>query len=294
MKRIILVICAIVCITMTYAEKRLVSISCEKGNEMEQGSIEYDDQGRIIKYSVVILTPDTGTHNQITTYTYTGSDRIDIDYTFDKYSEHYSFIISNGKLISADLFFDAFPESTLTYEGDKFVKIANDSDTGYMTWNGDNLAEWYAYWDNEEAQHTVYTYNNISTHPLVHTLFGFSDQVYGGVRSFFEQLALYPYYGLLPKGLFEKVVYTEGRRLIQTYNFEYEKDSNDDIVKVTVTCDNGKTSIYTLVWESTSTDIGNVPLRSVEAELYYNLSGQQSKTPRKGVNIVGGKKVLVK
>ncbi|MBR4217735.1 MAG: hypothetical protein IKR71_01650 [Bacteroidales bacterium] len=273
-----------------YAQKRLVSIAEDYNGKVKYGFIEYDDQGRVNKYTIQYADGN----KDVCDITYTGSEAINIKYIGSDYEEIFAYTISDGKIQTAGIFFDGFSNSTLTYTGNKLTHIENGGVTGELTWDGDNPSEWYYYAGSKEEEHTVLTFNNISTHPVIHAIWGFFTTYTPGVGDFFEPLVLYPYYGDMPKGLVDTQIFTEGGT--KTYNYTYTYDTNDegDIVKVTrLNTGNNKARIFMLDWEG-STGIVTLHSSTPQVQRYYDLQGRPVSQPSKGLYIKNGKKYLVK
>ena len=228
--------------TPVFCNKKLLSITEESGSTVKYATIEYDNQNRVVKYTI-----KGGNRTEECTYSYPDENHIVIN----DGEEVFNYTLKDGKIKTAGLFFDGFTNSTLTYAGNKFVLVGDNGNTGEMTWDGDVFKEWNLYHNDKVEEKSLFTFNSISTDPIVHALFGFFTTYAAGVDDFLEPLALYPYYGELPKGLVETNIHTEyesSTTRTNTYHYTYEKNAIGDIIKVTKSNDY-KTVVYTLEWD---------------------------------------------
>ena len=145
-------------------------------------------------------------------------------------------------------------------------------------------------WEGDIPFHATFTFDNISTHPLVHALFGLGEYFPSDLD---EKLAVYPYLGELPKGLIENFSFTEDGDGPYSYNYTYELNGEGDVVKVTET-KKSRTKIYTLEWENSGTGIETVKSDSPSNGVYYDLTGRKTASPTKGVFITNGRKVVIR
>ena len=234
-----------------FGGKKLLSITEESSGSKRHFTFEYDEQGRISKY-----TKDVNGGNNIINYTYIGDDQIYMDDGI----EPITYKLTNGKLTWATIFYDSYANCNISYNGDKMSRI--DSEGGYYgeyVWDSDNPSEWIVKTSRGSTVFQAkYTFNNTSTHPLMHALFGLGEYF---PSDFDEKLAVYPYLGELPKGLIERETHSyDGGALTREYSgpyinsYAYELNSEGDVVKVTKTNEvTYKTTVYTLEWEGGST-----------------------------------------
>ena len=266
-----------------FANKRLVSFTEESGNSKSKYVMEYDDQGRILKYA-----SENG--NRVHNYTYYGDDEI----LNDDGVEPITYKLSNGRLVWATIFFDCYTNCDIIYDGNKLKQIVDGLDIGDYSeyvWDGDNPTEYTFHASEGDIPfHATFTFNNISTHPLVHALFGLGEYFPSDLD---EKLAVYPYLGELPKGLIENFSFTEDGDGPYSYNYTYELNGEGDVVKVTET-KKSRTTIYTLEWENSGTGIETVKSDSPSNGVYYDLTGRKTASPTKGVFITNGRKVVIR
>ena len=240
-----------------YNSRRLLSISQSDGSSTRKGTLEYDEQGRIVKYTHV-----------------RGSRTTEYDYTYNadgiivsSGSDSYTYTIQNGRVSTAHWSLDkdyVNEDFTYTYnEAGQMVTIVDETTytskdpsvkTTEMAWAGGNLASMDYYRQNgnsdrELRTHTDYTYGTLTSEPMLRAIFGFGlgDKIY--IDELFETFAIYPYMGKLPENLFaintETTIYNGNRTY--TYNYNYEQDSDGNIVTVTINDDT-----YTLEWDATA------------------------------------------
>lgn len=287
----------------SWADKKLVCITQDNGSKVSRGDIEYDSEGRVTRFE--ISHNNENGHSFVANYI--GSESIEIIETErnprDEETYTYNYTLSDGKLLTVGQFFDQlhplsdgvneYP-ATVFYENNKIVRLAYvyggmEYMPSTMTWNGDNPAEW-----KNDNEHTIYTYNTISTHPIIHAIFGFWF-AQPSIGDMYESLMLYPYYGDLPKGLFEHIHYEEYRDTFE-YDFAYETDSDGYVTKAVVTSDY-RTWTYTLEWEGTASvkDIPSDNTFSGKTDI-YTLDGRrlQGEPTQKGVYIRNGKAIVIK
>ena len=274
----------------------MLSITQTNSYSTRTGTLKYDDEGRVTRYS---YTRD-GKTNEFD-YTYNGNN-IEITHVHNSGTDTYSYTIEDGRVKSSNWYLagdNVTEEFTYRYGEDKrmteILNVTNKSTqkrTVY-NWTNNNLTSMDYYKNDAKRVSTEYSYNQMSSEPLIHALFGFGEGEDIYIDEEFSMFAIYPYLGTLPQNLFSHNVVTdflEGNRQY-TYDYSYELDSNGDIVKITI----GDT-YYTLVWEgsSNSTGIDNVNLDYTIGASIYDLSGKKLATPQSGINIIGRKKVLVK
>ena len=109
-----------------------------------------------------------------------------------------------------------------------------------------------------------------------------------------ELMAFYPFVGKLPERLIEKTIYTDSSGSQTEYNYVYESNSEGDIVKVTIES-KGTSTIYTLDWDGSSySGIDSLNKDEQASDVIYSISGQRLAAPQKGLNIIGGKKIVIK
>ena len=102
-----------------FANKRLVSFTEESGNSKRKYVMEYDDQGRILKYA-----SEDG--NRVHNYTYYGDDEI----LNDDGAEPITYKLSNGRLVWATIFFDCHTNCDIIYDDNKLKQIVDGIDVG--------------------------------------------------------------------------------------------------------------------------------------------------------------------
>lgn len=287
--------------------KRLIAITRQReGNNLERTDMTYDEKGRIVN-----LVYSNGTRTKVGNYKY---DNDVISIVYDNSFKH-EFRFTNGKISTALMnlesegvtgtrFFeydasDQLRKFTIVTDGstnNKYAKIEWDNGSpsiiSYGSLNTSTNTE-------KEMYNATFTQNGMTAEPVTLALFGmcFGKPTFDISDDIYESIAFYPYIGKLPQQLIGQTNYSKSGK-VSVYNYTYEKDSNDNITKVTITCD-GKATVYTLEWEDSSTTPVTPPSTDItpagtnDASV-YSLRGQRLASPQKGINIIGGKKIIVR
>ena len=287
--------------------KRLIAITRQReGYDLERTDMSYDDKGRIVN-----LVYSNGTRTKVGNYKY-DNDVISIVYD-NSFKHEYHFV--NGKVSTASMNLesegvtgtrifeydasDQLRKFTIVTDGstnNKYAKIEWDngspSNISYGSLNTSTNTE-------KEMYNATFTQNGMTAEPVTLALFGmcFGKPTFDISDDIYESIAFYPYIGKLPQQLIGQTNYSKSGK-VSVYNYTYEKDSNDNITKVTITCD-GKATVYTLEWEDSSTTPVTPPSTDItpagtnDASV-YSLRGQRLASPQKGINIIGGKKIIVR
>lgn len=274
--------------------KRIKTITRTDGKKTEAAELRYDDTGNIKEYVIDGKVRDT--------YSYT-ENTISISADGDSYD----YTISDGRIVSRKTFLDGDYVNinyTFTYNSNaQLVSVVGKEKEGGSSevdttienweWNGDNLSSWTVLeWGDTETM--SFTYSDMTAIPVMCALFGFTKERH--LDDFFEILAIYPYLGCLPKNLFKVVTHKDAEGRNWDYNYLYEQNGDGDIEKVTITFKDN-TYVYTFAWEdneSHSTINGITTIKDQNGGIYYNFKGQRVETPRKGLYILNGKKVIIK
>ena len=229
-----------------FGSKRLKKIIWTDGKDTEVGELKYDEAGRIKEYLI-----DGKIINQ---YTYS-----DNTISISEDGESYEYTISDGRVTSGKTILDGDNveiDRTFMYNSQaQLMSIVNkekekgDPDVSIISekwdWSGNNLLSW-AEDDSGDTETSSFTYNDMTSEPMVRALFGFSQERH--LDDFYELLAIYPYMGKLPNNLFERIKHRDAEDREWEYNYTYEQNGNGDIAKVTISFKD-KTYVYTFEWE---------------------------------------------
>ena len=252
-----------------FGSKRLLSISRTDKYGTNKGDIKYYEDGRVKEYHV---------NGMVYKYSYSGN-QMSID---DSEDGIYTFEIQNGKLATGKFQYEDYREELSFYydDSDRFIKLSNTaiSDEGSetidmtYTWNNNNLATAQV----EGFDVCSYSYNTLTSEPIIHALFGFGLGYPPEIEDdVFENIAFYPYIGVLPENLFsETIVNYDGEYAV--FNYSYETDTNGNITKVIASGD-GETIVYDLSWSESETsiiDTSNNPSKELPLTI-YDLQGRK-------------------
>ena len=286
--------------------KRLTAITRKQGNnELERSDMTYDDKGRI-----VFFVYTKGTRTETVSYTY-ANDIIYVEYNTSGGTNKYEFHFANGKVSYAPITLESenmTGNRTFEYDSsDQMTKmsIAFDGSTSRQQirvgWdNGSPVS--FSYWrinttdgSEKELYNSTFTLGNMQTEPVVHAIFGMGKGNNVNIDDdIMELMAFYPFVGKLPERLIEKTIYTDSSGSQTEYNYVYESNSEGDIVKVTIES-KGTSTIYTLDWDGSSySGIDSLNKDEQASDVIYSISGQRLAAPQKGLNIIGGKKIVIK
>lgn len=279
--------------TPEFGGKHIKTITWTDGKDTEVGELKYDEDGRIKEYLIDGKSRDK--------YAYS-----DNSITITESGDTYEYTISNGRVVSGKTSLDGGEidiDRTFSYNLDgQLASIVNkEKERGYSEvytiiesweWRDSNLSMWTLL-DDEDTETSLFTYNSITTEPMMRALFGFGQERH--LDDFYELLAIYPYMGKLPNNLFERIKHRDAEDREWEYNYTYDQNANGDIAKVTISFKD-KTYVYTFEWEGSDdpSAIKDIVVSPSEQHVYYNLNGQKVITPVKGIYIKNGKKVIVK
>jgi hypothetical protein len=194
------------------------------------------------------------------------------------------------------------------YDGDKFVTmylyttkkgVERLQERSAFTWDGDNVIEYYkVQWEgtsSESSKKLSFTMGNLSSVPLVNTLFACSFSTSPGFDDFVHMFGFYDHIGITPQNLPETVSYYKDEKPLGLYTYQYEINGDGDVVEITITSEkDGSSNVYTLEWEETT------GIEAVTSDIgrsgYYTLDGMrlQNAPLRSGVYLYNGKKYVVK
>lgn len=236
-----------------FNSKKLLSITQTNGYSSRTGVLDYDDQGRVVKYTMT----QSGKTSEFN-YNYS-ENAVEITRVGSRGTDTYNFTIEDGRITSAHWFLagdNLTEDMTYDYDSDKHLVKVNETvspkniSTFYdYQWNGENRQSLSLYKNNALRATEEYTYNDMTSEPLVHALFGFG--LYGAgtvyIDEEFATMALYPYMGTLPRNLYSSIlsndIYSD-HTSSYTYNFTYKTNANGDIVEVTI-----DDTTYSLEWD---------------------------------------------
>lgn len=232
--------------TPEFGGKHIKTITWTDGKDTEVGELKYDEAGRIKEYLIDGKSRDK--------YAYS-----DNSITITENGDTYEYTISNGRVVSGKTSLDGGEvdiDRTFKYNLDgQLVTILNkEKESGYSEvytiiesweWRNGNLSM-KTLLDDEDTETSLFTYNSITTEPMMRILFGFGQERH--LDDFYELLAIYPYMGKLPNNLFERIKHRDAEDREWEYNYTYEQNGNGDIAKVTISFKD-KTYVYTFEWE---------------------------------------------
>lgn len=229
----------------------------------------YDDEGRMIGVS--------GDEQCTITYTY---DQIMIQATDDGDTWNSTYSLTNGLLTQedregdlSDIYYDA--ENRITKWD--FHIDGNNYPLEFI-WEDGNIVRTKRYKGTELRTEVTYTYNHITAHPLIHCLWGGLDFI-----GWPECLPLYPYMGTLPKNLVTSAENVSGHG---NYSYEYELNSDGDIVKILEYYDGELEDTYTFEWEPSTSGISSIENEQNVPSAFYSINGMRSTKAHHGPNIV--------
>lgn len=305
MKRKLLLLLLFAIPFISFAGKRLTALTYNGKYSTERGVFTYDDQGRVCR--VDIVKGQNNTRNF--TYTYYGDSRIECNSSDDNTTVIYE--LDNGKVITMTI---DMPSENLTvqdefvYDGDKLVEmnlyvIRNGQkyphERNTITWNGDNIAEYYhiqGEGTNKEAwKKYTFTASNLSSTPLVNTLFDCSFSTSPDYDDWIYMIGFFEHIGTTPKNLCETMIHDSDEKPQGQYTYQYGTNSDGDVVNITLTHDKDGSSVsYTLEWEE-YTGIVAITSDSGRGD-FYTIDGRhlQGAPTQRGIYIRDGRKYIVK
>lgn len=273
--------------------KRIACMEIE-GSRPYSATFYYDDQDRV---SQIQYTEDGKKHT--VNYTYDGDEKISISLSHNSGSDTYIYNLSNGKVQSGTIYLDAdnvTQDYSFTYECDNLIKIGIVQKTSRKTkemsyeytWNEGNPTNVISYYQGELDMENTSIFNSITTHPLIHVIFGLCPQVSPDFDEMIPYFVLYKLFGTIPQSLMascEEKDYYENRNRI--YELIYEIDSDGMVNKVVVSSA-GKTKTYKFTWEDAkTTSMYSFCPKQHQPSALYNLKGQQvTNADAKGLVIV--------
>lgn len=306
MKRNLLLLLLFVTPFVSFAGKRLSVLTHTSQYTNERGVFTYDDQGRISRVEVT----DDENNTSVATFTYEESRIMCSSDVDNKVTETiYELEGGRAKTMSIDLSSEnLLVRNDFVYDGDRFVtmylyRIRNGveklQERSAFTWDGDNVTEYYKVQKEGTSQESwkklTFTHGNLSSIPLVNTLFSCSFSTSPGFDDFLYLFGFYDHIGITPQNLPETVVQDADERPQGLYTYQYETNADGDVVGITITHEsNGSSHVYTLEWEETA-GIDAVTSDSRRSG-YYTLDGRrlQDAPSRSGVFLHDGKKYVVR
>ena len=300
MKKILLLSLLLAIPFSLFAGKRLTTLTHTSKSSSESGVFTYDEEGRICQLDL----SDSRGRSSTCTYTY-GDSRIELYHTDGNKTVVYELEDGKVKTMTVD-----WPAEYVTvkdeffYEGDKLVKIIlyseGENEYNDITWNGDNIAEYYhisGEGTNKEAWHRLtYTASELSSTPLVNTLFDWAGSTSPNFNDFIYMIGFYRHIGTTPANLFATMNHDSDEKPQGLYTYQYDTNGDGDVVKVTITREkDGSTHVYDLEWEDAPDGIRTVSADPVHTDS-YTLNGirLQGAPTQQGVYIRNGKKMIVK
>lgn len=301
MKKILLLSLLFAIPFSSFAGKRLTTLTHIGKYKTESGVFTYDEEGRICQLD---LSNSDG-RSSTCTYTYYGDSRIELYHTDGNKTVVYELEDGKVKTVTID-----WPAEYLTvrdeliYEGDKLVEMDSYSggtdERNYITWNGDNIAESYHIsgegTNRESWERLTFTPSELSSTPLVTTLFEWSGSTSPGFDDFIYIIGFYRHIGTTPANLFATMTHDSKKKPQGLYTYQYDTNGDGDVVKVTITREkDGSTDVYDLEWEDAPDGIRTVSADPVRTDS-YTLNGirLQGAPTQQGVYIRNGKKMIVK
>lgn len=302
MKKILLLSLLLAIPFSLFAGKRLTTLTHIGKYKTESGVFTYDEEGRICQLDL----SDSRGRSSTCTYTY-GDSRIELYHTDGNKTVVYE--LEDGKVKTMTIDWPAeylTVRDELIYEGDKPVEMnlyaggEGADEHNYITWNGDNIAEYYhisGEGTNKEAWHRLtYTASELSSTPLVNALFEWSFSTSPGFDDFIYITGFYKHIGTTPANLFATMTHDSDEKPQGLYTYQYDTNGDGDVVKVTITREkDGSTDVYDLEWEDAPDGIRTVSADPVPTDS-YTLNGirLQGAPTQQGVYIRNGKKMIVK
>lgn len=286
--------------------KRLTAITRKKGNnDLERSEMTYDDKGRIVNFVYA-----NGTKTETVSYTYV-NDIIYIEHYTQSGTNKHEYHFANGKVSYAPITLESenltgnrvfeydssnqLTKMSIAFDGSSvqnYAKIdwADGSPVSY-SYNRVNISDG----TETELHNSLFTLNNMQSEPVVHAIFGMGEGKNVNIDDdIMELMAFYPFVGKQPERLIDKTIYTNSSGSQTEYNYTYESNSEGDIVKITIES-KGTSTIYTLDWDGASNS-GIEALNKDEqtSDAIYDISGKHLYSPQKGINIINGKKVIIR
>jgi len=303
MKKILLLSLLFAIPFSSFAGKRLTTLTHIGKYKTESGVFTYDEEGRICQLD--LSNSDGG--SSTCTYTYYGDSRIELYHTDGNETVVYE--LENGKVKTMTIDWPAeylTVRDELIYEGDKLVEMnlyaggEGADEHNYITWNGDNIAEYYhisGEGTNKEAwKKLTFTHSELSSTPLVNTLFDWAGSTSPNFNDFIYVIGFYKYIGTTPKNLFATTNHDSDEKPQGLYTYQYDTNADGDVVKVTITREkDGSMNVYDLEWEDAPDGIRTVSADPVATDS-YTLNGirLQGAPAQRGVYIRNGRKMIVK
>ena len=266
----------------------------------ESGMLTYDDAGRIMQF--------TWDGHSIT-YSYKGATIEAIYKWSDGSSSRTIFTLDKGVIVKKtlwDKYGNLNEEYDYSYKNNRLSGInMNKGDNEYTfdyVWEGNNLKQLETFYNGKAYDKSIWKYNGIKTHPLIHALFGFYAYEDAGASPYLLDLAcvlpVYNNFGVLPTNLFSECTYfdfVENKEW--NYTMSYNMDGGNVVEIVVTNVKYKKRDIYHLTWEETS-GIDNVKADKASGKV-QTISGMNTgrkandlKEFPKGVYIVDGKKIV--
>lgn len=283
--------------------KRIASMEIEIGTRHYTSTFSYDDQERISQIQFTEDSDGRPAENNTVDYSYSGDD-INISHAYNSGTDTYAYHITDGKVQTGEVFLDVDMVNenfTFSYDGDNLSEIVcqykSKEIRNVYSWTGSNPSKNTEYYKGKLDMEYTYTHNTMSTHPLMHVLFG-GIAGEGGILDLDEMIplfALYNYLGTIPANLISEISqYDAYEGDSSELSVSYETDANDDVVKVTATR-GSRTSVFIINWEGTD-GIKNIVSPSRSNKEYFTLDGQhlQNQPTKKGIYIFNDRKVVVK
>ena len=305
MKRKLLLLLSLVIPFVSFAEKRLVVLTHIGKYHTERGTFSYDNQGRVSGVEVV----DEENNTCSFTYTYYDDSRIECSSSGDNRTVVYELENGKVKMMTIDMPSEYLTvEDEFIYDGDKLIEMdlyvlkngqRYNQERNTITWDGDNVAEYYHVQgegtSKESWKRFTFTAGNLSSTPLVNTLFNCSFSTSPDYDDWIYMIGFSGHVGTIPTNLCETLIHDSDERPQGLYTFQYETNSDGDVVMVTITREkDGSSNVYTLEWED-CTGINAVTSDNGRG-CFYTFDGRrlQDAPIQKGVYIQNGKKVVIK
>ena len=269
MKKILLLVLVMCSIVAGYAQTKQLKKMISSG-QYTQNTLEftYDNNGRMIAVG----------GDEECTITYT-SDQILIQSISNGQMEASTYTLTNGLLthaddMQADFYYDS---------GNRLIKwdvtVSGKNRPLEFIWEEGNITHTKRYNGTELSTELTYSYNNITTHPLIHCLWGGLDFL-----GWPDDFILYPYLGTLSKNLVTTTADVSGHG--HTYAYEYEQNSDGDIVKIAEYYDGNLSTTYTFEWEPSTSGINSIDSEQTVPSAYYSVNGVRAAKAHHGLNIV--------
>jgi len=176
----------------------------------------------------------------------------------------------------------------LVYEHNRLKTFEESSDYPVEhLWQDGNIVETKQYGQDGELRiQGLYTYNNMSAHPLVRYMWGGLDGL-----GWPDAFVFYRNVGELPANLISHVETRyygkQGYTSSHHTDTEYETDSEGEVVKIVEYYDGWLNNTIILVWEEGVTGLKGVRANDGHtAVAYYSVNGSRLHCQQRGVNII--------